>query len=169
MAVKIIANYSKRLGLPGFSSHQFSVSVETELNHTDNILQESNRLYKTLQTAVDSEMQNTGFVPSAEYGSSEVIKTSQPALKSGSGNDLRNRTWKASDKQRDLIFKLVENNGLEFEVVEDLALEMFDHAHLAELNRIQIGSLIDELLSRYGKRDRREASSSGRFHGRMNR
>jgi hypothetical protein len=30
-AVKLIANYSKRLGLPGYSSHQFSVSVETEL------------------------------------------------------------------------------------------------------------------------------------------
>jgi hypothetical protein len=30
MAVKIIANYSKRLGLPGYSSHQFSVSVEAQ-------------------------------------------------------------------------------------------------------------------------------------------
>ena len=32
MAVKLIANYAKRLGLPGYSSHQFSVSVETELH-----------------------------------------------------------------------------------------------------------------------------------------
>ena len=30
MALKLIANYSKRLGLPGYSSHQFSVCVETE-------------------------------------------------------------------------------------------------------------------------------------------
>lgn len=30
MAIKLIANYSKRLGLPGYSSHQFSVSVETD-------------------------------------------------------------------------------------------------------------------------------------------
>lgn len=30
MAIKLIANFSKRLGLPGYSSHQFSVSVETE-------------------------------------------------------------------------------------------------------------------------------------------
>jgi len=27
----LIANYAKRLGLPGYSSHQFSVSVEAEL------------------------------------------------------------------------------------------------------------------------------------------
>ena len=26
MAIKLIANYSKRLGLPGYSSHQFEVS-----------------------------------------------------------------------------------------------------------------------------------------------
>ena len=32
MAIKLIANYSKRLGLPGYSSQQFSVSVETELS-----------------------------------------------------------------------------------------------------------------------------------------
>jgi hypothetical protein len=31
MAIKMIGNYAKRLGLPGYSSHQFSVSVETEL------------------------------------------------------------------------------------------------------------------------------------------
>ena len=28
MAIKLIANYSKRLGLPGYSSHQFEVSVQ---------------------------------------------------------------------------------------------------------------------------------------------
>lgn len=37
MAIKLIANYSKRLGLPGYSSHQFSVSVETELMTTDDV------------------------------------------------------------------------------------------------------------------------------------
>jgi hypothetical protein len=47
MAVKIIANYSKRLGLPGYSSHQFSVSVETELANTDNVSAEAERLYKS--------------------------------------------------------------------------------------------------------------------------
>lgn len=30
MALKLFANYSKRLGLPGYSSHEFAVSVETE-------------------------------------------------------------------------------------------------------------------------------------------
>lgn len=53
MAIKLIANYSKCLGLPGYSSHQFSVSVETELVTTDDVTAESERLYQRLQTTVD--------------------------------------------------------------------------------------------------------------------
>ena len=68
MAVKLVANYSKRLGLPGYSSHQFSVSVETELVTTDDVAGESQRLYELLQTSVDEQIQSTGFVPGATYG-----------------------------------------------------------------------------------------------------
>ena len=46
MAVKLITNYAKRLGLPGYSSHQFLVSVETELPSLDNVRQESARLLR---------------------------------------------------------------------------------------------------------------------------
>jgi hypothetical protein len=167
MAVKIIANYSKRLGLPGYSSHQFSVSVETELAHTDNIHSEATKLYKTLQQAVDREMQCTGFVPDAQYGSEEqhstAPKTVQRLPQNGSAT---NRPWKASDKQRDLVLKLVENTGIDIEAVENLSEEMFGFADLPDLNKIQMSGLIDELLARYGKRQKRETAPSGRFNGR---
>ena len=68
MAVKLIANYSKRLGLPGYSSHQFSVSVETELVATDDVAGESRRLYELLQSSVDQQIKTTGFVPPSTYG-----------------------------------------------------------------------------------------------------
>ena len=68
MAVKLIANYAKRLGLPGYSSHQFSVSIETELQNLDNVRQASARLYESLQEAVDQQIQQTGFVPPDGYG-----------------------------------------------------------------------------------------------------
>ena len=55
MALKLIANYSKRLGLPGYSSHQFSVCVETEISHTDDIAGESTRLYQQLQQSVEQK------------------------------------------------------------------------------------------------------------------
>ncbi|MGL5018212.1 MAG: hypothetical protein ACRDBP_08780, partial [Luteolibacter sp.] len=68
MAIKLIANYSKRLGLPGYSSHQFSVSVETELNAAGDIAAESERLYQLLQSNVDEQILHTGFVPPGDYG-----------------------------------------------------------------------------------------------------
>jgi len=37
MSLKLIANYSKRLGLPGYSSHQFAVTVETEISNINDV------------------------------------------------------------------------------------------------------------------------------------
>jgi hypothetical protein len=71
MAIKFISNYSKRLGLPGFSSHQFSVSVETELTDLERVPGEVARLYQLLQQAVDREIQQTGFVPADGYGETQ--------------------------------------------------------------------------------------------------
>lgn len=68
MAIKLVANYAKRLGLPGYSSHQFSVSIETELHEAGDIAAESARLYQTLQASVDEQIQQTGFVPPEGYG-----------------------------------------------------------------------------------------------------
>ncbi len=166
MAVKIIANYSKRLGLPGYSSHQFSVSVETELANTENVNSEASRLYKTLQSAVDREMQSTGFVPGGEYVSEEQAPIVHTTSHRAPVNGSHSKQWKASDKQRDLVLKLVENSSIEIEVVETISEEMFGHGDLPELNKIQMSGLIDELLSRYGKRQKRETLPTGRFNGR---
>ena len=169
MAVKIIANYSKRLGLPGYSSHQFSVSVERELTSTDNVSAEASALYDTLQRAVDQEMQKTGFVPDTDYGSADqaaklATLKQTPAI---AHEQIQDRPWKASDKQRDLVFKIVDNSGIEIEVVEAISDDMFGHSDLAELNKIQMSGLIDELLSRYGKRERRENGQQSRYKGRV--
>ena len=156
MAVKLVANYSKRLGLPGYSSHQFSVTLECELHNTDNVSIEAARLYKTLQMAVDTEIQSTGFVPDEAYGINPIASTA-PKL-NGARRDEPERPWRASDKQRELILKLVHDNSVEMETVEELALEMFDTGDLPSLNKIQASGLIDELLTRYGKKNRRETA-----------
>ena len=77
MAIKLIANYSKRLGLPGYSSHQFEVSIETEISNTSELPFETERLYGSLQAAVDAQIQQVGFVPDEHYGSQV---TQRPAL-----------------------------------------------------------------------------------------
>ena len=178
MAVKINCNYSKRLGLPGYSSHQFSVSVEAELSPTSDIQEEAARFYHTLQSAVDREIQNTGFVPGDLYGVIDE-QPSEPAIKqqSHNGHSSRNQTpnpspsarripWKASDKQRDLILKLADTHHLAWESIEALSEEMFAIHDLAQLNKIQASGLIDELLTRYSNKGTRPKAVPARFNGR---
>ena len=63
MAIQLEANYSKKIGLPGYSSHQFSITLKTELNDISQIDAESSRLYRLLQSSVDQELQQQGYVP----------------------------------------------------------------------------------------------------------
>ena len=70
MAIKLVTNYSKKLGLPAYSSHSFSASVEIELIDLSQVEAECAKLYALLQQSVDREIQEVGFVPDpAQYGS----------------------------------------------------------------------------------------------------
>ncbi len=150
MAVKLIANYSKRLGLPGYSSHQFSVSVETELVTTDDVAAEARRLYDLLQSNVDGQITQTGFVPPADYGMDEP-NPDHTNGHNGNGSPLNGR-WKCSDKQRDLILKLVDQHRLDKQEVEELAIERFGKGVRA-LGKLEASGLIDELLEAHGGRN----------------
>jgi hypothetical protein len=166
MAIKLIANYSKKLGLPGYSSHQFSVSVETELNTTDDIAAESERLYQLLQSNVDGQMQNPGFVPSESYATASDNPSAHdnpvgfirdPSVPNNAratnvttvANWQRGPAWKCSDKQKDLILKLVEEHQLDKADVEALAVERFGKG-VRQLSKLEASGLIDELLDNYG-------------------
>ncbi|MEO8613779.1 MAG: hypothetical protein ABI600_01450 [Luteolibacter sp.] len=160
MAIKLIANYSKRLGLPGFSSHQFSVSVETELVTTDDVAGESERLYQRLQSTVDEQILHTGFVPPADYGMDEPAGNPQPDSDQQEPNNVakwqRGPAWKCSDKQRDLILKLVEEHQLDKADIEALAVERFGKG-VRILNKVEASGLIDELLTTHGGNQRQDA------------
>ncbi len=168
MAVKLIANYAKRLGLPGFSSHQFSVSVETEVHDVADIAGESARLYETLQQSVDAQIQATGFVPPHGYGMTggdHYNEDHSNGHNSADGNgatrngtnghranaERRNGAHTISQKQLDLINKIVRENGVDKGEIEALAVDMFG-AGVRALNRMQASNLIDELFDRYGRR-----------------
>ena len=69
MAVILQMTYQKKLGLPNFSSHSCSVSVTTEIPDVSVVAQKSTKLYSLLQTAVDLEIQQVGFMPeTTTYG-----------------------------------------------------------------------------------------------------
>lgn len=170
MAIKLISNYAKRLGLPGYSSHQFSVSVETELHDLERVPGEMARLYQLLQQAVDREIQQTGFVPGDDYGlhnspASRLVSLSAqeshyPSNGSGNSNgngngnghgnghpqgSPGNTRWACSDKQKEFILKLVTEHGLDREVVEGISLDRFG-VGVKLLNKLQASGLIAELL-----------------------
>jgi hypothetical protein len=133
MAIKLIAGYSKKAGLPGYSSHQFSVSIETELSDPRMVAQKSARLYDALQKCVDQQIQKPGFVPPDGYGLHQ----------NGAGN--------CSDKQRHLIRRIATEKGLDYERTDQLAIEIFG-AKVAELSKAQASELIEQLLAGNGNR-----------------
>jgi hypothetical protein len=65
--ITLEANYSKKIGLPGYSSHQFSITLRSELTDVNQVQQESARLYQLLQDGVDSSIQEIGYLPK-DYG-----------------------------------------------------------------------------------------------------
>ena len=171
MAVKLISNYAKRLGLPGYSSHQFSVSVETELTDLDEINAELSRIYTDLQEAVDREIQETGFIPDKTYG------TPQPENPAPNGNNGSREAssngnhrqdpdeWQCSDKQKQFILKLVRDNKLDRNMVEDTAIDRFG-VGVRHLNRLQASGLITELLETCNAKRRKPDTATGKGGGR---
>ena len=169
MALKLIATYSKRLGLPGYSSHQFSVCVETEISNIDDVAGESSRLYDKLQQSVDEEIQRTGFVPDQGYGITEQAPAnaarSLPAATNGpNGHASNGHTngdgWHCSDKQRELILKLVEQHTLDKQDIEHLSREMFGST-VKDLNKLQASGLIDRILEEHGGRSHAPRRNGG--------
>jgi hypothetical protein len=159
MALVFEANYSKKLGLPGYSSHQFSLTVRAELADVSQVEAESKRLYALLQGCVDRELQSSGFLPGQQNGSA-----SQQHPNGGNGNGATEE-WKCSPKQKELILKMVEEQNLNKAEVEHLSFKLFGIGVRA-LNKLQASSLIGELstqaLPANGASRRGHASAGGR-------
>ncbi|MDB4353737.1 hypothetical protein N9Z02_00370 [Akkermansiaceae bacterium] len=154
MAIKLVANYSKRLGLPGYSSHQFSVSVETELRDITEADTEMANLYHQLQRNVDAQIQETGFVPSDAYGSQSPQRqapqqNNQPQTQAQNESD--HDGWSCSDKQEKFIRRIMQENNLTSTVIDDLAHQRFGRP-APRLNKMQASGLIDALLDQYGSK-----------------
>lgn len=160
MAIKLTATYSKRLGLPGYSSHQYSVTVETELVATSDIPAESERLYQLLQSDVDRQMLHTGFVPPHDYGMEAAADPNPASETEQLITTLPSTDWKCSVKQKDLILKLVDEHHLDKNEVDHLARQRFGKG-VRQLNKLEASGLIDELLETHG--------GSGRHQGLPNR
>jgi len=146
--ITLEANYSKKIGLPGYSSHQFSVTLKSELSDVSQVEQESARLYDVLQNSVDSNIQQIGFLPGE-------AKSNGNGHTNGNGNGnghhkTQDDKWACSDKQRDLILKITDENKLDKTKVDQLAQDRFGKGVKA-LNKLEASGLIEELLEQTGQ------------------
>ena len=148
MAVILQMTYMKKLGLPNYSSHSCSVSLTVEISDASQAAQESTKLYSLLQSAVDAEIQQVGYMPDAmTYG----MKPSQNG--NGNGNqpapNRNGEAWNCTDGQKGFIQRIVNENQLDKNDVEATAQQLFGLG-VKELDKMQASQLIEELLEKHG-------------------
>jgi len=159
MAVIIESSYGKTIGLPGYSSHKFCLSLKTEVADLSQVAKEAERVYAILQTAVDTEMSKPGWVPNGDSKPTQAAAPSHALANGGGGTSTGNGThpaspampWCCSPKQRLLIEELAQRNNVDIAVFFDLSKKRYGK-ELAQLNKLEASGLIDELLDRYPER-----------------
>ena len=154
--ITLEANYSKKIGLPGYSSHQFSITLRSEIADLSKVQEESARLYNELQEAVDTSIQQVGFLPGENGNGNGKPQNGHSSHSNGNGHSNGHHTngnggdkWNCSDKQRDLIIKIVDEHKLDKNDIEKLAQERFSKG-VKSLNKLEASGLIDELLEKHG-------------------
>ena len=165
MAIVLEANYAKKLGLPNFSSHQYCVTIRTELTDLSQVEAESRRLYALLQDVVDREIQEVGFMPDASRygmnngnnGTANGNGHSQPSNGNGNGHPRQaapSRTgdsWNCTEGQKGFILRIINESKLDKQGVEAMAQQLFG-AGVKELDKLQASQLIEDLLEKTGKK-----------------
>jgi hypothetical protein len=86
MAVLLDITYSKKLGLPNYSSHSLGIGLKAEVANLDEVRGEVEKAYSLLQQSVDSQIVHSGFVSNedkGENGTDQVQKTQGKVLLAG--------------------------------------------------------------------------------------
>ena len=165
MAVILQMTYMKKLGLPNYSSHSCAVSLTVEIPDVSVAAQESSKLYALLQTAVDNEIQEVGFMPDATSYGMNNRQTNGHAGNgnghsgNGNGNHRTNAAasnnddrWNCTDGQRGFILRIISDSSLNKQDVEEQAHQLFG-VGVKELDKMQASQLIEELLEKTGKKN----------------
>ena len=155
MSVIIEANYSKKIGLPGYSSHQYMLTLRAELTDLTQVSAESQRLHGLLQASVDRELQQPGWLPpgivvsghAPTNGGNGVGNAHRPTNGNGNGNGHTDR-WNCSPKQQALIIRIVDEHRLDKQDIEQLAQARFAKG-VKQLNTLEASGLIEELFEKH--------------------
>ena len=150
--IQIEASYSKKLGLPNFSSHSFMVTVRAEVSSLRRLETESTRLYRLLQSSVDKQVQQVGFLPDAtSYG---MLNDAQPPVNGAAVSPApapagAHGAWRCSDKQRKLIETTAKRMQLSADDLDGVSQHLC-HLPARQLDKRQASQLIGELFAMDG-------------------
>lgn len=166
MSVYLEYNYSKKIGLPSYSSHQFAVSVRSEVTNPEDIIPETQRVYSLLQSSVDSQIKNTGFLPDQKSNAN----SNGGNITQFPGNDRQGAvqdshgasSWSCSPKQRDLILKIIDENQLPAGTEDAIAVELHGKP-MVGLTKLEASGVVSEFINRYRRRRNGDTSIQ---HGR---
>lgn len=149
MSVIIEANYSKKIGLPGYSSHQYMLTLRAELTDLTQVGAESQRLHGLLQASVDRELQQPGWLPPGNGHAPTNGNAHRPTNGNGNGNgNGHGDRWNCSPKQQALIVRIVEEHRLDKNDIEQLAQARFAKG-VKQLNTLEASGLIEELFEKH--------------------
>jgi hypothetical protein len=153
MAILLQFDYNKKLGLPGFSSHSFGISMKAEVADVETIGEEAAKAYSILQQSVDSQIASPGLIPS------ENRKAKQIRSK-GDKEKTNPDKWNCSVRQRGLLMTILERNDLDPEVVDDLANDLCGRP-MSHLGKSQVSEVIGQVLDRWGRHPKTNGSTAG--------
>jgi len=127
-------SYSMKVGLPDYSSK--GLALTAELESSDDIA----GCYRKLKEVVES---NLNGAPSAspDSNSSESSKQNKKGTGSTQGNGAP-----MTDPQKQYIFRLLADQGIEGDVAHELLKESFGVNVLTDVTKAQASSKIEELL-----------------------
>ena len=160
MPIILQMTYQKKLGLPNYSSHACSASLSIEITDASVAAEKFNSLYELLQSSVDKDIQKVGFMPDAStYGMNNGNGAPSNGRQANNGNgnghsprESRNgESWNCTDGQKGLILRVINENKLDKNDVEQMAQQLFGLG-VKDLNTMQASNLIEDLLEKVGKK-----------------
>jgi len=159
MAVLLQFDYNKRLGLPAFSSHSFGITMKAEVTDLEKIGEEAERAYGLLQSAVDSQIVHQGYVSNEDKGENGTDQVQKTQVKVNGGSTDPDK-WNCTVRQRGLIVSVIERNGLDLRVVDDLANDLCGKP-MSGLGKAQVSEVIGQVLDRWGRRPDANGRATG--------
>ncbi len=150
MPIILEANYSKKIGLPGYSSHQYMLTLRAELSDLSQVSAESQRLHGLLQASVDRELQQPGWLPPGHVPANGHPPTNGNGHSNGRSLSANGHgdVWNCTPKQQELILKIVADNRLDKQDIEQLAQDRFGKG-VKQLNKLEASGFIEELFERH--------------------